>query len=325
MLIVRIMTRADRPKSTISRGTSWLVSLMLASASVPLVRAGSVICTLTPANSVTPVSEPCGQALFTPTDLLNWGQLGSASGYSGFGQAANPPSAGPMTATSLNGLGVTLDSSNMQLERADNTIYAWSNTLGWTSPSNVAGKTINTFGGHFGAPATPTDTPPFGDNLMGVVPGSTGGNAALSLSFSQPVFGAGFQVSSLSNTDFIATLQAFDSTNALIATYIVNTNGSQVGGACVGLQQPATSGNPIPCNNAPLIQIADALARIKRVSLTVDDPQGAFVDQLALSDALAPEPSFGVIVGIGILGFGLWARRKRGSGISEPPSNSFLN
>jgi len=288
-----------------------MVALVLGIGFQSLARAANVICTLTPASTGTPVAETCGQPLFLTSDFLNWGQPPSVIGYSGLGAATNPPSAGPLFATSFDGLGVTLSSSNMLLERADNTIDAWSNTFGWTSPSLVAGQTINTFGGHFGAPATPTDTPPFGDNLLGVVPSTAGGNSTLALAFSAGVSGAGFMVSSLSDQDFIAVLQAFDSSNNLLETYTVNTNGLHLGAGCAGLNQPAIGGNPIPCNDAPLIQVSDAQARISRVLLTVNDTQGAFIDQLALTETLAPEPSLGTIAGAGIFGFVLWAGRRR--------------
>jgi hypothetical protein len=134
------------------------------------------------------------------------------------------------------------------------------------------------------------------------------GDPILTLGFSLAVSGVGFRVSSLNNANFIATLRAFDSSNNLLETYVVNATG--LGGGCAGLQPGTAGGNPIPCNDAPLIQVADALGRIGRVMLIVNDPQGAFIDQLAVNETLAPEPSLGAIVGLGILSFGLWARRK---------------
>src|SRR5919198_3662848 len=100
-----------------------------------LAHASGVVCTLPPGNSLTQTAEPCGQALFATTDFLNWGQPVSPTGYSGFGEATSPPGAGPYLATSSGGLGVTLNSPNMGIERADNTVYAWSSLYGWTSPT----------------------------------------------------------------------------------------------------------------------------------------------------------------------------------------------
>jgi hypothetical protein len=279
-----------------------------------LPAAAATACNLTLTGVGGPVSESCGAYLFASRDFLDWGQptVLPGIGYSGFGEAAQDASGGKWNATSAYGVGVTLDPGTTELmQRLDNTQVAWIAGLNlWGDPTSAAGKTINTFAGHFGAPSLPTSLPQYGGNLIELLQPSGSGatQADLSMSFSTPVFGVGFRVSSGTNGYFIATLTAYDSSDALLGTYELDVTGlgatgavdtTGMGGVCAGLM-PVGRGNPVPCNDAPLIQFADAQGRIKRVQLSVNDPT-ALIDGLQLQTDNVPEPATSLLFGIGVL------------------------
>ena len=281
----------------------FLFAVVAACCTLPAAAATACNLTLTAGG---PVSESCGAYLFTPQDFLDWGQpkVLPASGYSGFGEAlaSNPASQGPWYATTAYGIGVTLDPlDTIQMKRFDNTQLAWSTvTNSWIDASSVAGKTLNTFAGHFGAPSTPTSVPPYGDNLIELLPLPTGGTSDLTMLFSAPVFGVGFRVSSGRSGDFIATLQAYDGA-VLLGTYVVGATG--VGGVCAGLTPVGFGNPPVPCDDAPLIQFADSQGRITSVKLDVQalNDTTAFIDGLQLQTDNVPEPATSLLIGIGIL------------------------
>jgi hypothetical protein len=230
-------------------------------------------------------------------DPVNW--------MTGFGEATQAPVAGPLN-TGNNVVNLQLTSPGL-LQRADNTVYAWSGSA-WTFPDFVAGQSISTFAGHFNAPSTPA--PGFGDPLLGVL-----GSNPLTISFSSPVTSAGFFISSRSLADFGATLQAYDFQNNLLGTYSIVASG--LGGACSGLAN--LSPNPQPCNDAPLLAFLGPdpfNARISRlVAFTTSsggavDTNGFFLDTLYIEDSAVPEPSVILMFGSGLCFLGLW-RRKR--------------
>ncbi len=256
------------------------------------MQAGTITCSsATGLNALTPTT--CG-ALFSANDYLDWGAAHAATGYSGLGEAiAAANSTGPYsgTAQSYGGVGVTVSSPNgMSIGRVDNTNYAWDPAIGWTLPQIVAGYPIYTFAGHFGAPSTPGSTPPFGDNLLGVFETSTVSQSEMMLSFGSPIDGVSFQLSSTYNVDFTALLQAFDSSDTLLGSYQIVTTG--LGAACLGLGAPDQGDDPVPCNDAALIQIL--APGMTRLQLTVNDPKGAVIDQLGLLDSAVPEPGTAV-------------------------------
>lgn len=283
--------------------------------------AAVALCSMTPSGGGS-VSEICGSYLFSPNDYLNWGHP-AGNGYSGFGQASSSASSGPWKATSAFGIGVTLNATTNELERFDNTQYAWSVPLNaWVGPNAAEAfqsdhpplLPINTFGGHFNAPSLPTPVPDYGASLIGLVqhPTAPNPNSTVTLSFTEPVTGVGFRVSSGGTGDFIASLQAFDALNVLIGTYEVDATG--LGGRCAGLQLPFPSENPVPCNDAPLIQFADPLGRIGSVTLTVND-QTAYFDDLQLQSDV-PEPATSLMFGVGVLSL-IGLRKRPTSGASR--------
>jgi hypothetical protein len=286
-------------------------------------------------SGTTLVTTACGQT-FVSNEILNWGAP-TASG--GLGEATSAPlspgqvvdvTAQPTTgAFAGDQIGVT---STMSIERADNTSYAWDQLAyggegAWEFPTYIENEmgsnvSINTFAGNFNAPNLQTTSPAygpqnlqyqFGDQLLGAVatPGSNVGNAQMTFTFAQTLYGLAFQVSSATNPDFIATLDAYDSSGNLIGVYQLNTNQTGVGGVCAGLNDPLPSPNtinPVVCNDAAVIQFYDPEGNIKSVVLTVNDTTGLFIDQLSM-DADAPDPGTAPLIGGGLLVLALAAKR----------------
>jgi hypothetical protein len=231
---------------------------------------------------------------------------------------------GPLTA-SANGNDFTL-TSNDQFEGVDNTALAWNGAI-WAPAGFVT--TDSTFAGHFNSSTTPSGPfpePTFGDNLLGVLTpnGDSTGNPQLTLSFAQTINYIQFQVTARTgiqgtdpitgeNTNFTATLVAYDSSGNVIGTYQVADQGT--GGTCAGL---SNGSGPQPCNDAPFVQFYDPLDRIKSVQLSMDDPTGLFIDTLRvggiprpppLVEGSVPEPSSFVMFGVGMLAL-LWAAKR---------------
>ncbi len=290
------------------------------------LEASSAICSSGPTTS-TLVNTPCAQ-IFTANDFLNWGAPVSDGGL---GEAIDPGATNLDTVDVTSNLGVGIDvTSDQTLERADNTALAWdASTSKWVMPTMANGfsSTINTFAGQFGAPSCEQsgpvcqiNNPPygpdnypyqFGDPLLGAV-GSKDGDADMTFNFTQGLYGVAFEVSSKTAANFIATLDAYDSSGNLLGVYQVNSTGG--GGVCNSLTGFLTGG-PTPCNDAPLIQFYDPEGRIASVVLTVNDDTGAYVDGLSmddaplLSDTGAPEPHTAPLIGIGLICLILAGRR----------------
>lgn len=304
---------------------------MLLTGCVAGLRADSVICSLAAGSGPLVTQSGCNQS-FVANDFMNWG---APVGQGGLGEAISPPSNQiPVNVTSEFGVGISV-SSNMEMQRADNTEYAWdASTSQWVLPTVANGfaESINTFMGNFGAPSMPTytgttnqpaygpDNYPyqFGDPLLAALPGQIaspgpfGGSGPVSspdlvFTFNAPLFGIAFRVSSAANQNFSAVLDAYDSSNNLLGRYEVDDIGD--GGICTTLSN--TSG-PVPCNSAPLIQFYDPEGRIANVVLTMNgDPNGMYVDGISLlsSDVGAPEPKSTILIGAGLILFALVSRR----------------
>ena len=237
----------------------------------------------------------------SPTPCLTLADLpytGFVNWLTGLGEANQQPRQGPWSTTNQ-AINVTLNSAGY-LQRADNTGFAWDGSE-WTLPDLCpGGQNITTFAGRFPAPDLPTLTPPFadyngyggsnafGDDLVGVLGGSP-----LTLTFSTPVAGAGFLISSRNLQNFTATLQAYDAQNNLLGTYAVTA--TSLGGACNGLGDLSPwpgdpqGENPRPCANPadsayysppPFIALLGQNNNISALVLQTNDNAGFFMDAL---------------------------------------------
>lgn len=303
-----------------------LLVLVLASGCVGGLRASGVQCLTLTMGSPFP-NTTCGQT-FVSNELMNWGAPSAAGGLGeANGATANLGQTVDTTASGVSDQ-ITI-TSNMMLERADNTAYAWNPASGaWNFP------TVTTFAGHFNGPSSETSTAPYGpgnypyqygDPLLGATTGSSGttpGNAQMDFNFSQALYGLAFQVTGASgvNSDFSATLYAFDASgNALGFSQITATG---LGGVCPGLSNPGNgAGDPVPCNDAPTIQFYDPQGRIASVALTVNDTSGLFISPMALDvtggftnqsflDTDAPEPRSAPLIVVGLIAMALLAKRR---------------
>jgi hypothetical protein len=254
--------------------------------------------------------------MFSPSAVLDWGAPvnGSITGANsgGLGPATRTGAGGPWPETTGTTLDAAVDgdaftiASNDQLLRADNTTLAW-NGSGW-APAPFVNPANSYFSGNFGAPNTPTSQPQYGDNLLGALAPSGGANGLpeITLTFAQTLSYIAFEVSSASNSNFVAQLLAFNSLGVQIGTYQVDTNGTGVGGTCAGLR----SSPPQPCNDAPLIQFYDPTNSIKSVELLMtNDYSGVYIDELMV--APIPEPVTSSSVAVGFLLLYWFAKRKR--------------
>jgi hypothetical protein len=308
-----------------------LIVLVLGSACVGALKADSVVCSVSSGMGPLVTQSSCNQS-FVSNDFMNWGAPVSSGGL---GEALSPPSdLGPALVTTQLGVGISVTSNEM-LERADNTDLAWDAGLNeWVAPTvgNGFAENINTFMGNFDAPSMPTyagNNGPaygpnnypyqFGDPLLGAVPGQYANpgpfvglplltQPIMTFSFNQPLYGVAFRVSSETNPDFTAVLDAYDSSGDLLGVYQVNDTGD--GGICSSL---SNASGPVPCNGAPIMQFYDPEGRIASVVLTLEGDTGEYVDGLSLLDGPqqtgAPEPASAALIGGGLIILALASRR----------------
>jgi hypothetical protein len=202
------------------------------------------------------------------------------------------------------------------LEGVYNAGFAWSTTDAQWEPASFVDN-ASFFPGDFNTVTSQTTpTPPYGDSLLGIIEpfGANPGPAQVTLSFAQTLSFVEFQVTSAVNSDFTATLVAFDTNGAILGTYVVTDSGT--GGACASLNQ----GPPVPCTpTSPFVQFYNSQDLIASVELTVNDTAGAYIDTLQTASSVAPEPSSFAALGIGILALLLkrsrlqWAMRLTGT------------
>jgi len=239
--------------------------------------------------------QACNQALSNATASMNWGTVLSATS----GEVS-----GPVTGT-VNGDQVTVTSYD-QLEGAYNAGSVWSaSAQAWVPAFVVTPPGTTTFAGDFGSVTnSTTPTPPYGDNLLGILApgGNNPGNAQVTLSFAQNLAFVEFQVTAETNVNFTATLVAYDINHNVLGTYTVNDVGT--GGVCNSLYNSP----PVVCTpTSPFVQFYDPQDNIASVELTVSDTTGAFIDTLDVSPI--PEPSTFAMFGIAILALAFAAKR----------------
>jgi len=253
---------------------------------------------------------------------VDWG---TAFGSADINPGVNPHdinNLGPWT-TSIAGVTVGVNvggdfssgtGASPKLSRLDNEVYTWDPTQNsWVIPQ-FTDPNLQTYGGHFGAPG-PAEQAGDGDHLLDMYNGS----GSFVINFSQGVTNAGLLVSVLgsqTNTNFDATVRAYDQNHNLLATYVINTQG--VGGECAGLYNFAV--NPQPCNDAPFIGVRSPLNTQQIYSIVITATTAGAMDSLLL-DSLefqefptgAPEPAVLFLSGTGLVIFGLLRRRRRAS------------
>jgi len=265
----------------------------------------------------------------TVNDSLDWGAPTTSGGL---GAALTPGNTFPVsTSVAVDAWTVGDDGVSLQLAptysgtagsvvRADNAAWVWAAhpTVGparWVVPGSQGTPTnLALFAGNFNAPG-PTGPPvqgagygyPYGDHLVELQNGGP-----LELTFlTQPALGVWFEISSIAgvNSNFDASVEAFDSSGNVLGTYSIQAGGS--GGQCASLSQNP----PTPCNDAPYVGFYDPEGRIRSIYISVFDTSpnnnliGFAIDSLTVDEV--PEPSVPLMIGGGLAAFSLWRRWRR--------------
>jgi hypothetical protein len=222
------------------------------------------------------------------------------------------------------------------LARVNNEEFVWDPNLNrWVVPESSHDPgifTSFTYAGHFDAPGAPAGIPQTGDgaHLLEMFNGNNGpfGTGSYVINFDKGISAAGLLVSvrgSGTNTDFEATMTAFDKNGEFLATYVVNTAG--LGGQCDSLfgVVGVAGSPPTPCNDAPFIGV--------RAPGNIDSPQifsivisattgvgnldSVLLDSLQFEVA-APEPAVVFLCGAGLVLISVLRRKQRAAGGSKP-------
>jgi hypothetical protein len=246
------------------------------------------------------------------------------------------PGATPWT-TIIDGVkvGVSVDTdfrsadgtSGRFLTRVDNEVFVWDPHLNlWVIPESSGDPDIvtsYTYGGHFDAPG-PSQQAGSGAHLLEMYNGNDNGfgTGSYVINFDKGISAAGLLVSvrgSEFNSNFEATIKAYDKNGGFLATYVVNTAG--LGGQCASLNNTP----PAPCNDAPFIGVrapgkidSPQIYRIVISATTgVGNLDSVLLDSLQFEVAV-PEPAAVFLCGAGlVLIFGL--RRKQGTAGGSKP------
>lgn len=261
---------------------------------------------------------------FTTPLALDWGTA--------FGKADTPDTLGSSITTNIGGVNVGLSvgpdfSPNSvgaapALRRVNNEVFVWDpNHIGggaWVVPEFSVDPNIhasNTYDGHFNAPG-PTEQTGDGEHLIGM-----NGTGSYVLTFSQSIRAAGLLLSVQGagfNSDFDATIQAFNQAGSLVSTYVIDTTG--VGGQCTSIN----NNPPTPCNDSPFIGVrapsnlsSQQISRIVISATTgIGNTDSLLLDSL-MFDESAPEPSVVFLCGGGLVLIGV-LRRKQAARASRP-------
>jgi len=265
---------------------------------------------------------------FSNSLTVDWGTaFGQATGSP---QNPTNPSLAPWN-TSIAGVNVSVGvgtdfsgSGSPSLMRVNNEAFLW-NGSAWVNPQFLPTSdpryATDTYTGQFNAPG-PTPSSGDGDHLL-MVSGMTNGNfntGSMVINLSQGVSSAGMLLSVLNttnNTNFGATIQAFDNHSNLLATYHIDTQG--VGGECASLSVQSA---PTPCNDAPFIgiQAPGNLSNqlIYQLVISATAPTGGadslLLDSFEFQEGVTlPEPTVVFLCGTGLVLIGLFRRKLVGA------------
>lgn len=216
----------------------------------------------------------------------------------------------------MTGPSTTSTTGAAQLARVNNEVYVWDSThSAWIIPEFSMAPSLHTditYDGHFGAPG-PSAPNGDGAHLLEMYDGA----GSYVISFDQGMSAAGLLVSvqgSGFNTNFDATIKAYDKNSNLLATYVINTTG--VGGQCASLN----NNPPTACNDAPFLGIKAPgdLTSQQIYKIVVTANSGGVLDSMLL-DSLqfqiaAPEPAMIFLCGGGLVLIGVLRRKRLSAG-----------
>jgi hypothetical protein len=249
------------------------------------------------------------------------------------GSASGPTLAGnPWSATSPGGdvISAALGPFNNgnKLELQGNTEQVWTGTQ-WTYYTlvNDAKNTAVQMG--FDTVSTTNKTAySYGETLL-TDPGSYGW---ITITFSEPVEGIGFDIASLNNANFVATVDAFNAAGTQLGTYVLNTNGQGGGGQCYAMVHGGPGANCLSTTPAPFVGIDDLMLNtrqaISSIRVETNDNAGFAVDTLQLLSSgnrelpavpEAPEPAGFALATCGIVLLVCKGRRLR----KAPPPSTY--
>jgi len=214
------------------------------------------------------------------------------------------------------------------LSRADNTEYAFAPPDCAYGPGaytycSASAPNPQVFAGHFANTQDWSNFPNgiaeynWGDNLL-LAQSVTSGSIAIN--FTSPATAVGFRISTLFNSDFIATITAYtglNGTGTAIDTYSLNTNGSGLGGVCQSLiDDPSTCGATPFVGDAPFVALQDNSSLIKSLTIATNDVHGFAIDTLFAqvnppSGGSVPEPAVGFLLAGGFATIALLRRKVR--------------
>ncbi len=252
------------------------------------------------------------QATFSSsaTDFLDWGALGSSL-LNTYDPSAN--SNNPWQAVSNGGMTVGLNigpgfSGNSTLERVDNG-FLYNSGGSWIPiPVTLASR----FDGHFNSVPNAGSGTPYGDHLVGF----NRAQGPLLIQFSSPIASIGFNISTKVTFAVDATVRAYSVANPtssdipILSYRVTDTGGGGAAGSCPGLYQTP----PVPCNDAPFLAVESSTAQIRSVVISSTDDRGFYIDSLfigAEGPSTVPEPAAGLLIGGGLLAFGIVSQKYR--------------
>ena len=280
----------------------------------PLLSASGIICSLGVGSS-SPVAYATGcGSTFAYTNTFDWASLNPAplTATSGptYQSAKNPHMADtPWTATSGDETVSALLAANggsafMQLDGNTAFVYTGVSRLAPTGYRSASGSDTAVQLGFSTINAADPTMWSYGETLLT----EQDGDAPITISFAHPVSGVEFQISTLSSPNFIATLVAYSSNGTVLGTFVLNTNGTNVGGTCASLKLAPGA----PCTTpAPWIGITDdelhlGAGMIAKVAIYTNVP-GFAIGTMDMVET--PEPCAFLFAAAG-LGLVIWRYRK---------------